>query len=301
MFPSYARTSSPTDVAKLAMNQHQTILAIDAAWTASQPSGVALVQQRGIRWRCIALAPSYRSFIETATDIATDWSVSRFRGGEPDIPRLLEAAERLAGRSVDLVTLDMPLARTPFTTRREADRAVSREFSSRWCAAHSPTAMRPGALGARISEALSTAGYELATTATPSPGSRQFLEVYPHPALLSLLKRPKRVPYKVGKSRKYWPRESVPGRIRYLLSEFTALHGALGEVFDGLMLELPEPTTVKTFSALKRYEDALDALVCAWVGVEYLAGRAVPLGDEDAAIWCPADVVRTGYQGQLGD
>jgi predicted RNase H-like nuclease len=49
---------------------------------------------------------------------------------------------------------------------------------------------------------------------------------------------------------------------------------------------------VNSFSALKRYEDALDALICGWVGVEYLAGRAVPLGNEDAAIWCPADVVQ---------
>ena len=186
--------SGPTDVAKLAMNQHQTILAIDAAWTASQHSGVALVQQRGIRWRCIALAPSYGSFIETATGIATDWSVSRFPGSEPDIPRLLEASERLAGRPVDLVTLDMPLAKTPLTTRRETDRFVSRETGNRHCAAHSLTAMRPGPLGARISEALSMAGYELATKATRSQDGHQFLEVYPHPALLSLLKRPKLVP-----------------------------------------------------------------------------------------------------------
>jgi len=280
------------------MNSNQTILAIDAAWTASQPSGVALIQQQGSGWHCITLAPSYQSFIEESAGNATNWSVSRFPGNEPDIPRLLEAAEQLAGRSVDLVTLDMPVARTPFATRREADRAVSREFSSRWCAAHSPTPTRPGPLGARISEALSAAGYELATMATPSPGGRQFLEVYPHPALLSLLKRSQRVPYKVSKSRKYWPGESAPGRIRNLLSEFTAIRDALADVFDGLNVELPDPGTVKSLSALKRYEDALDALVCGWVGVEYLAGRTVPLGNDDAAIWCPADVVRTGKPGR---
>jgi len=280
------------------MNGNQTILAIDAAWTASQPSGVALVQQRGNGWRCIALAPSYQSFMEMTAATAIDWAVTRFPGSEPDISRLLEAAGELAGRSVDLVTLDMPVARSPFITRREADRAVSREFSSRWCAAHSPTPARPGPLGARISDALSAAGYELATTATASPGGRQFLEVYPHPALLSLLRRPRRVPYKVSKSRKYWPRESAPGRIRNLLIEFTAIRDALVEVFDGLSLELPEPTTVKRLSVLKRYEDALDALVCAWVGVAYLAGRTVPLGNDDAAVWCPEDVgrVRDGAQ-----
>jgi len=52
----------------------------------------------------------------------------------------------------------------------------------------------PGPLGARISDALSAAGFELATPATPSPVGRQFLEVYPHPALLSLLTRSQRVP-----------------------------------------------------------------------------------------------------------
>lgn len=196
-----------------------------------------------------------------------------------------------------MVTLDMPAAGTSFTTRREVDRSVSREFSSRWCAAHSPTPARPGPLGVRISDALSEAGYDLATTATRSSGGRQFLEVYPHPALLSLLKRSQRVPYKVNKSRTYWPSEPVARRIRSLLSEFTAIRDALAQVFDGLSLELPEPTNVNSLSVLKRYEDALDALVCAWVGVEYLAGRTVPLGNDDAAIWCPADVVRTGKLG----
>ena len=280
------------------MNPHQTILGIDAAWTASQPSGVALVQQQGSGWHCIRLAPSYHSFIAEAADNATDWSVTRFAGSEPGIPRVLEAAEHLAGRPVDLVTLDMPVAKTPFATRREADRAVSREFSSRWCAAHSPTPTRPGALGSRMSDALSAAGYDLATTATPSPGGRQFLEVYPHPALLSLLRRPRRVPYKVSKSGRYWPHESVPARIRHLLSQFGAIYTALSEVFDGVMLELPDPDAVKSLAALKRYEDALDALVCAWVGTEYLAGRTVPLGNDDAAIWCPTDVLRVRDQGQ---
>lgn len=51
------------------MNPQPIILAVDAACTASQPSGVGLAQRRG------------------------DW----YSGGEPDIPRLLDAAQRLAG------------------------------------------------------------------------------------------------------------------------------------------------------------------------------------------------------------
>jgi hypothetical protein len=112
------------------MNSPQTILAIDAAWTASQPSGVALFQQRGSRWRCIALAPCYRSFTEQAEGIVGEWSVSRSQGSEPDIPGLLEAAERLSGHPPDLITIDIPIARTPFATRRAADRAVSRDSAA---------------------------------------------------------------------------------------------------------------------------------------------------------------------------
>jgi predicted RNase H-like nuclease len=40
-------------------------------------------------------------------------------------------------------------------------------------------------------------------------------------------------------------------------------------------------------SGLKRYEDSLDILVCAWVGAKYLKGEALPYGDDTAAIWVP--------------
>ena len=56
---------------------------------------------------------------------------------------------------------------------------------------------------------------------------------------------------------------------------------------QGERVALPGPNSCKTLAGLKSYEDALDALVCAWVGTEYLAGRATAYGDCDAAIWVP--------------
>lgn len=43
------------------------------------------------------------------------------------------------------------------------------------------------------------------------------------------------------------------------------------------------------WSRLEKYytEDALDSLVCAWAGTEYLCGRCQPYGDDTAAIWIP--------------
>lgn len=51
-------------------------------------------------------------------------------------------------------------------------------------------------------------------------------------------------------------------------------------------LPLPRPDAPR--GMLKAFEDMLDAVVCAWVGVRVLAGTAQPFGDEDAAIWIPA-------------
>ncbi|MCK6548007.1 hypothetical protein L6R52_19305 [Myxococcota bacterium] len=42
------------------------VLGIDAAWTASEPSGVALVGQVDGRWRCAGLAPSDSEFCALA-------------------------------------------------------------------------------------------------------------------------------------------------------------------------------------------------------------------------------------------
>lgn len=61
--------------------------------------------------------------------------------------------------------------------------------------------------------------------------------------------------------------------------------GELAKRIDNVTLKLPENPPSK--ASLKRWEDALDALVCAWVGVEYVEGRATAHGNDAAAIWCP--------------
>jgi hypothetical protein len=43
----------------------------------------------------------------------------------------------------------------------------------------------------------------------------------------------------------------------------------------------------KTLRCWKAWEDVIDAIVCCWVGLEWLADAAEPYGDEDAAIWVP--------------
>jgi len=180
------------------------ILAIDAAWTTRQPSGVALVDTERRPSSCAAVAPGYADFLAIADGVTPPWD-KHAQGGEAPVERLLAAAAGMVGRRLDLAAVDMPMATETIRGRREADRAVSREFGSRWCAAHSPSEHRPGLLGKRISAAFNVCGYSLVTVETPVGTTDRLLEVYPHPALLALLNRSHRVPYKVGRASRYWP------------------------------------------------------------------------------------------------
>jgi predicted RNase H-like nuclease len=153
---------------------------------------------------------------------------------------------------------------------------------------HSPTATRPGPLSETVGRGFERRGYRLATTARPRE-LPALLEVYPHTALLSLLGAERRVPYKIARSRRYWPEEPPEGRRARLLAQWRtileALRGRAGIEISPRVFALPARCT--SFSGMKRYEDALDAILCAWVGAEFLRDRADPLGDDTAAIWTP--------------
>jgi predicted RNase H-like nuclease len=233
------------------------------------------------------LAPSYAGFIALAEGIPVDWS-ARAKGSYPDMVALLEAAEKLSGGRIDLIAFDLPLSTETIGSRRQADRHVSRVFGNRGCAVHSPMALRPGAIADGIRQQLEENGYHLQTTeGQPGPGG--LIEVYPHVALLALLESQYRVPYKVSRSLQYWRTQhlSVQKRIERLLEEFRRIRDGLAQHIEAINLPLPQPTEVKALSALKPLEDCLDALVCAWVGIEHLQTRTRGLGDVTAAIWCP--------------
>lgn len=264
------------------------ILGLDAAWTPGEPSGVALVARESGEWRCLCAAPSYNAFARCSSGESVDWRNGAFAGTVPDVSSMLEAATLLAGASPDIVAIDMPMSCEPIVGRRVADAAISTAFGARGCSTHSPNRDRPGSLGDALTKALGASGYTLATAAEMCGTAARTIEVYPHPALLVLLGRAYRVPYKVSKSKKYWPQATIQERIRKLLEEFTAIENALRSAFGKTHIPLPSYGEVHKLSELKRYEDALDALISAWVGVEYIEGRSQAYGNDKAAIWVPS-------------
>ena len=113
------------------------------------------------------------------------------------------------------------------------------------------------------------------------------MEVYPHPALITLTEADYRLSYKVSRSRRYWPDSSPAERRSKLLTQFQRILSALNDEIRDIPIQLPDPTSAVPVSGLKRYEDSLDSLVCAWVGAKYLEGETVAYGDHTAAIWIP--------------
>jgi predicted RNase H-like nuclease len=268
-----------------------SILALDPAWTEREPSGVALLTNSHGQWRCAGLSPSYSQFLDLADRKLVDWT-ERPPGGAPDVTALIESAGRLlGGQAVDVVTVDMPIATNEIHGRREADNAVSRAYGARGCSTHSPSSTRPGALGRRLSEQCAALGFSIATTTTDVGHTPVVAEVYPHPALLSLLHEEYRVEYKVSRSASYWrdERKSPEERKHLIVDQWRRVYDEIAKSISAIDLPLPPTTTLAalSFRDLKRYEDSLDALICGWVGVKYLEGRCTAYGDETAAIWIP--------------
>jgi predicted RNase H-like nuclease len=262
----------------------EAVLGIDAAWTDRQPSGVALLRRDGSKWECLRVAPSYTSFCE-----GVNWE-ERVSGSVANVPALLAVAQRVSGEAPLVVAVDMPLANTIINARRAADNAVSRAFGHCKCAVHSPTPARPGKTGRYLHAGFAAASYSLSTQLGDSPPA--LLEVYPHVALLGLTGLTERLPYKVGKSNTYWRGISIDERKPRLLEVWALILKHLGREIKGINLPLSDSLCEHSLSSLKRYEDAIDALVCAWVATQYLDKASVPLGDNSAAIWIPSTAMQ---------
>ena len=210
------------------------VLGIDAAWTAHNPSGVALVQRKAKGWQCLAVAPSYTSFLAQAS--GQDWDPQqKATGSRPDPAALLQTSKQLGGAKVSCVSVDMPLATTTITSRRAADTAIASRFGTRGCAVHSPSAERPGAIADQFRADFAALGYPLHTNGSDQRAPA-LIECYPHVALLALLNRNYRVPYQVSRSGQYWQAEQLTRRerIERLLDQFQAIKDGLDAHISGI-------------------------------------------------------------------
>ena len=260
----------------------QAVLGIDAAWTNTQPSGVALASNFGTGWVLRAVAPSYNHFHALARG---NTPIARPSGSEPNAPALLASATALCGSEPNLVAIDMPLSRQPITCRRASDNAVSQAYGSRHCSTHTPSSTRPGKISDDLTHGFRDAGYPLLTSAPVKPSG--LVEVYPHPALVEYAQSPMRLKYKAGKGRTYWPSNTPIERRALLVQEWRLIVTVLNARLPGVEEALQLPDVTASGVDHKAFEEMLDAVVCVCVAICILEGEALPYGDDTSAIWIP--------------
>jgi predicted RNase H-like nuclease len=263
-------------------NKSHYVLGVDAAWTETNPSGVALLKcyKEHKKPELIKAARSYKEF---CSGEEIDWNRSA-SGSAPDFGTLIKYC-KVQGYSVDVVALDIPLSPKPIKRYRAADLEISRLYGARGAAVHAPNENRPGKISKVIYDQLVKCSFKWESKMVRSHPS--FIEVYPHVAILKLWKYNYRMPYKVDKRHAYWPNAAPEVRKQNVVNNLLELCGQLmidvdnvDKYFIGLIDE-SKPVL------LKGYEDTLDAVICALVGWRFLQGRAKPSGDNCSAIWVP--------------
>lgn len=262
------------------MMKPKAVLGIDAAWTLTNPTGLALVTDRGEGWELADIAGSYKDFLA----IPGDPPILRHQGSVPDPAALISTASRKAGSKIDLVAIDMPLSLETITGRRVSDNLISSLYGARGAGTHTPSTLRPGKVSDELRIGFNLIGYPLAVAQISAPS---IIEVYPHPALIELANAARRLPYKHSKIRKYWPHEVPNARRRLLFDVWQQIIELLDAKLRGVVTALALPSLDSRGYELKAFEDKLDAVVCAWVGACALDRAAVAYGDEKSAIWVP--------------
>ncbi|MDT5241602.1 MAG: hypothetical protein QOD97_3800, partial [Mycobacterium sp.] len=165
-----------------------------------------------------------------------------------------------------LVAFDAPLIVNNPTGQRPSEAALNRDFAKFEAGAHptntgkSEFAGQPRA--ARLSKALDL-------DIDPDSGSsRRAIEVYPHPATIALFRLGRTLKYKAKPGRSFAQLRSELLRLMDLVESLAQATPALRVADHDGWVELRHAVeTAERKSELRRAEDPVDAVICAYVGL----------------------------------
>jgi len=243
------------------MNRARALwVGIDLAWGTRNPSGLAMLEWR--EDRLCEVAPTQLVY------------------SDEEICRAI--AEQDVGNTL-VIAVDAPLVVPNLTGERPVEGEMRRRFARYHAACHPANRRLLGEppRGERLCALLAE---RLNVQVAPAPPVRQAcrvaFEVYPHAAMVRLFRLPRILEYKARSGRGVAYRREQMQRYVGLLRQLPVPKLGLPDWLS----EVPE-----TPAGLKRFEDRLDALFCAW-----LAARAWWYGGEvlgeahTGTIWLPA-------------
>jgi len=229
-------------------------IGVDLAWAGRNPTGLAALDDHG---RLLDMTA-----VRTDDDI--DAWLRSYASGEC------------------LVAVDAPIIVRNPTGQRPCEHLVSRYFGSYAAGAHPSNTSRPWfAHGTRAA----SMARRLALDVDPASGDRRrAIEVYPHPAIVMLFGLARSIPYKNKRGRDLEQLRAAQLRLVSLLE-------GLGSADPALRLDHPAWRTTResveraaTKAMLRRAEDQVDAVVCAYVALvaDRRPERVRVLGDTES-------------------
>jgi len=163
------------------------------------------------------------------------------------------------------VAIDAPLIITNQSGARSCERALSRVYGARWASTHSSNlTLYPNPSSATLSRRLQEKGFKHLSC---SNGGRWQLECYPHPAIIEIFGLSKRLPYKKGSVAERKQGQSNLARYIKSLEESQTLRIKLEKGAEQFLSE--ETIFSNRGVKLKTNEDALDSILCAYIGALY--------------------------------
>lgn len=221
-----------------------TVVGLDLAWSPRNPTGACVAAWDG---RVARLVEPPRADL----------------GGNDDI---VAYVRRAAADGPAVVAIDCPLAVPNRTGLRDCDKLMNRVFrpfeAGVYPANRTNLGRYGGLRGVTLSRALAADGFSLDPR---SWAERRVIEVYPHAAMIGMFALARTLKYKPRQGRSYEERWREMARFQHLLAGLSRAAPPF-RIEDGILDRSPEPLRG---AELKSLEDALDSLVCAFVGLSY--------------------------------
>ncbi|MFC1580085.1 DUF429 domain-containing protein [Thermodesulfobacteriota bacterium] len=193
-----------------------------------------------------------------------------------DIFRIDRVCEAVAGLDeiiyrIDLehevrgVVIDAPLIIANKFGARPCEKALSRVYGARWASCHATNlTLYPNPSSSALSRRLQEKYFQHLSSPIRS---RWQLECYPHPAIIEIFGLSRRLPYKKGSIDK---KQQGQVNLARLIKSLEKSHTLKIKVENSAQQFLREEIIFsKRGVKLKQNEDALDSMICAYIGALY--------------------------------